>query len=208
MARLYARRRRWLPARPSLYWASASGLALLTALVVGGLVTRAEAARAHWGDARPVVVATRTLRPGDVLGDEDVATERWPAGLVPDDAVEGAPVGAVVAAPIFEGQPLVRGQLAPDGLAGVAALLPPGTRALAVPVGSTLPVHVGDVVDVLATFDPTIAPDEDPTFAVAEAATVVGVGDDAVTVAVDAEDATRVAFAIAEGTVTLALRAP
>jgi Flp pilus assembly protein CpaB len=60
----------------------------------------------------------------------------------------------------------------------------------------------GDRVDVLATFDPPPAGQE-PTFPVAEAALVVDVGPEAASVAVGPEEAKRVAFAVASGTVTL-----
>ena len=64
----------------------------------------------------------------------------------------------------------------------------------------------GDAVDVLATFDPAAAQGQEPTFPVATAATVVDVRGESVTIAVDPEEAKRVAFAETHGTVTLALR--
>ena len=73
----------------------------------------------------------------------------------------------------------------------------------------TPPLRLGDRVDVLATFDVLDPTDgsggAEPTGAVADGALVVDVSDDAVTVAVPATDAARVAFAVARGTVTLAL---
>jgi hypothetical protein len=74
-----------------------------------------------------------------------------------------------------------------------------------VPTGSGLPLEVGDRVDVLATFDPGVAGDGTPTFAVATGAVVVHVGRDAATVAVSQAAAPRVAYALAAGTVTLVL---
>ena len=106
---------------------------------------------------------------------------------------------------VFPGEVLLRGQLAPWGLRGVAALLPPGTRAVTVPLHDTDPVRRGDVVDVLASFDPSASGGRDPTFAVAEGALVVAVGDGSVTVAVSPEEATHVALAAANGIVALAI---
>jgi hypothetical protein len=63
-------------------------------------------------------------------------------------------------------------------------------------------VQVGDAVDVLATFE------GEKTFAVAEAATVLDVGADAVTVALSADETSGVADAVARGAVTLAIRSP
>ncbi len=68
-------------------------------------------------------------------------------------------------------------------------------------------VRPGDRVDVLATFDSTEGETE-PTFPVAMGALVVDVAEEAVTVAVTPEEAPRVAFATARGTVTLALASP
>ncbi|MGH9138594.1 MAG: RcpC/CpaB family pilus assembly protein, partial [Acidimicrobiales bacterium] len=94
---------------------------------------------------------------------------------------------------------------------GPAALVPAGHRALALPVtaGVGAPsVVVGDRVDVLAAFDMLDEPDTadvDPAGVVTAGAVVVDVGESAVTVAVPEDDAPRVAFAAARGTVTLAL---
>jgi hypothetical protein len=74
----------------------------------------------------------------------------------------------------------------------VAALLPPGTRAVAVPTGeASAPVRRGDVVDVLASFDPSTTGSGEPTVAIAAGALVVDVGDGVVTVAVLPEEASR-----------------
>jgi hypothetical protein len=70
-----------------------------------------------------------------------------------------------------------------------------------------LPVEIGDRVDVLATFDTgaTGATGAEPTVVVARDALVVAHADDAVTVAVERDIAPRVAYALAAGTITLAL---
>jgi Flp pilus assembly protein CpaB len=116
--------------------------------------------------------------------------------------------------PLESGEVLLASKLAPEGLRGVAALVPPGDRALAVPVDpGGLALRLGDRVDVLATFDvagaddtaPALPTPAAPTFPVARAALVVGVGDGAVTVAVGPDEVPRVAFALARGTVALAL---
>ena len=56
---------------------------------------------------------------------------------------------------------------------------------------------------MLATFDPSAAPGHEPTFPVATGAVVVDVREESVTIAVDPEEAKRVAFASAHGAVTL-----
>jgi Flp pilus assembly protein CpaB len=70
-------------------------------------------------------------------------------------------------------------------------------------------VEKGDVVDVLATFGGEAAEGAggEPTFPVATAAVVVDVGEESATVAVTEKEAARVAFAVVNGAVTLALTA-
>jgi Flp pilus assembly protein CpaB len=176
-------------------------LVAATGLVVSSFVGRASAAASRWGAPRPVVVAARPVAMGDVLGPDDVVVRPVPASLVPAGALERLPVGRTLLAPLSRGEIVVVARVAPGGVGGLTALLPEGARALAVPVGpGTPPVGRGDRVDVLATFD------AQPTFAVATGAAVLAVTDGkAVTVAVTPDEAPRVAFALAQGTVTLAL---
>jgi Flp pilus assembly protein CpaB len=194
--------------RPSAYWVVAGALALLTALVVSRAVGRAEAGAARFGGLRPVAVALTTLPAGATVGAGDVELRPLPAALVPEGALERVPVGAVLADAVHEGEVVLAARLAPAGASRLAAALPAGTRAVAVPVDTALPVEPGDVVDVLATFDPDLAEGADPTVAVARGALVVDVAEGAVVVAVTPGQAPRVAFAVAAGAVALAVVAP
>jgi hypothetical protein len=80
--------------------------------------------------------------------------------------------------------------------------MPAGTRAVAVPTPvAGLPVRPGDHVDLLAASGGdgrVVAPD----------GTVVAVTAQSTTVAVDADDAPRVAAALGAGSVVIALRNP
>jgi len=193
---------------PIVFWIAALALAVTTGLAVSHLVGSAAAEAARYGSLRRAVVALHALAPGDVVEARDVETRAVPVAFLPRDALTAPPTGRTVVVPVFPGQALVQDQVAPHGLRGVAALLPRGARAVALPVGkgSRPPVHRGDVVDVLATFDPdTVPAGDDPTFPVASGALVVDVAEESVTVAVRPEDAARVAFAVASGTVTLAV---
>lgn len=203
-ARPVARLRR----RPSAYWVVAAALAVLTALVVSRAVGRAEAGAARLGGLRPVAVAVATLPAGATVGPGDVELRPLPSALIPDGALDRAPVGAVLADAVHEGEVVLGARLAPAGTSPLAAALPEGTRAVAVPVDATLPVEPGDVVDVLATFDPDLAEGADPTVAVARGAVVVDVAEGSVVVAVTPGQAPRVAFAVAAGAVALAVVAP
>jgi Flp pilus assembly protein CpaB len=204
-ARPLARLRR----RPSAYWLTAAAVAVLTALVVLRSVGRAEAGAARLGGLRPAFVARVTVPAGGTVHAGDVEVRRLPAALVPPGAAHDVAEGTRVADTIHEGEVVLGARLAPSGTSALAAALPPGTRGIAVPVDpAALPVEPGDVVDVLATFDPDLAEGSDPTVAVARGAVVADVEEEAVVVAVTPAQAPRVAFAAASGAVALAVVAP
>ncbi|CAN5579525.1 hypothetical protein BH20ACT2_BH20ACT2_09410 [soil metagenome] len=205
-------RHRWPRVRTTrgvlAFWLAAILLAATTGLVVHGAVDRAEAARARYGELRTVAVATEPLSIGDEVSAGAVELRRLPAALLPEATFDEIPAGRTVVAAVGSDEPLVEHRLAPGGLSDVAALLPTGTRAVALVDGAGgLRLAVGDHVDVLATFDPLAAEGGDPSFPVAEQALVVDVSDEAVTVAVTPDEAARVAFGLAQGRVTLLLTA-
>jgi Flp pilus assembly protein CpaB len=187
------------------------GLALVTGLVVVSLVSSAEAARQRWGPARRVAVATRDLAPGDMIDASTVEVRRLPEAALTPGALAEAPSGSVVRQPVAAGEPLVAERLAPQGLTGVAAMVPAGYRAVAVPIGplAAPPLTVGDLVDVLAVV-PVAAEQphrsgDGPSFPVVEAALVVDVGEQSIAIAVPEADAPRVAWVLTNGSVVLAL---
>ena len=197
---------------PVGYWACALALTVVTGLVVARAVGAASEAASQYGALVRVPVVARPVDAGAVIGAGDVSVRLVPRSLVPAGVVSGVndAVGRAALVPLVPGEAVQAGRLAPTGLRGVAALLPAGARALAIPVGpGTPPLERGDHVDVLASFEPSDAPDAGPpTFAVAVGAPVLAVasdGEKAVTVAVSADEAPRVAFAITHGAVTLAL---
>jgi Flp pilus assembly protein CpaB len=196
-------------------------VAAVTTAVVAALLSRAVEAEARYGRTRPVVVARRSLAPGDRIGGS-VKVEEWPKALVPDGALTDAPPGDRVAvADVAEGEPLVAGRVSGGGGRGAAALVPPGHRAIAVPLlVAGLPLRPGDRVDLIATpggGDPSAVPfadgppDDDATARADEVATgavVVAVADESVTVAVRSDDAPEVATAITTGTIVVVLAGP
>ena len=189
--------------RPLAYWCTTALVAAAAALLVGALTARAEAAAARYGGLRPVVVVHGPVGTGDDLEAGDLRIEQVPRAFVPEGALSSAPEGRTALGPLYPGEVLLSARLAPDGVHGVAALLPEGTRAMAVPAGpAALRVRTGDLVDVLAT-----APDG-TSRVVADEATVVDAGDATTTVAVQVGDAPAVATALTQATVTLALAAP
>jgi Flp pilus assembly protein CpaB len=118
----------------------------------------------------------------------------------------------MVRQPVAAGEPLVPERLAPQGLTGVAALVPAGHRAVAIPIGplAAPPLTVGDLVDVLAVVPALVEEqprqrEDQPSFALVEAAVVVDVGEQSITVAVPEAAAPRVAWVLTNGSVVLAL---
>ncbi len=196
-----------LPRRPALFWLAAVALAAATGLTVARFVASAQDGAARWGVLRPTLVSQVDLDAGAVLGPGDAEVERRPASLVPPGALEVQAEGQVLASPIHRGEPVLGARLAPAGLSPTAAALPPGGVGIAVPIEPGLPLRSGDIVDVLATFDPDTVGDGEPTFPVARSATVVGVMEGAVTLAVGVDEAPKVAFALTAGVVTLVLSA-
>lgn len=198
--------------RPAVRRLCVALLAAATALAVARSLDAAAGARSRWGEARPVAVATRDLAPGDVVDAGGAEVRTLPRAAVAPAALDRVPDGAVVRHPVAAGEPLVPSRLAPHGLAGAAALVPPGARAVAVPLGpaGAPPVAPGDLVDLLAVvpsagFGGAGAAGGEPAYALAERAAVVAVADNAVTVAVPEADLARVAWALGHGTVVLAL---
>jgi hypothetical protein len=107
-------------------------------------------------------------------------------------------------APVLAGETIVAERLAPDGITGPMAIAPAESRALSIPTPSGRPpVSVGDRVDVVAVaLDGTTR-----TQRVATGAVVIAMTDDAVSVAVDADELTGTARAALEGTAVLAWEA-
>lgn len=191
----------------ALYWIAAAAAALLAFTVVWRLGAGAAAEAARWGETEVVAVAVRALEAGAVVEAGDVVTEPRPAATVPAGAAAD-PVGLRVSQPIAAGEVIVASRLAPDGVGPVAALVPDDHVAVGVPdAGTGLRLHVGDRVDLIATFDPELSGARDPAFVVAGGALVVDVGEAGVAVAVPRADAPRVAYALTTAVVVVALSA-
>jgi Flp pilus assembly protein CpaB len=176
-------------------------------LAVMGTVQRAEDAAAAWGAPVPVLVATRDLAPGDRLDAGNTRVEHHPAPLVAHGVLRAVPRDGRLAQAVYAGEVVREERLAPAGLSAVAARLPAGTRAVAIPIepGRAPALVLGDRVDVLVALPAEAAGDGPPGFALATEVVVVDVADAAVTVAVPTDTAPRVAVALGAGAVTLAL---
>ncbi len=218
------RRGTWKPRRglrfalrrsAALWWMMTLALGLATTLVVSAAIGQATIAADAWGSERAVWVVRQPLAAGDVIDATSVRLTRLPRGVIPEGALNSAstPVGEATRVALQRGEVILTSRLAGRGANGVAAMVMPGYRAVAIPNDDQMPaVRVGDRVDVLVTFDVGDGLDANtesaaaPSFAVASGAEVLAVTPRALTLAVDADDAPRVAFALAKGAVTVALR--
>jgi Flp pilus assembly protein CpaB len=188
-------------------WVLAAGLAVLAAALFTHLTGQATDTVAGWGHTRSVIVARRDLAPGQVVATDDIVRRDLPDAAVPASALVDDPTGRVVTSPIIVGEVVSRQRLAPDGLQGIAALVPDGHRAIAVPTAGTgLHLRIGDRVDVFAPGRTDGGSTRsDRADAVAAGAVVVDVGETAVTVAVDRTEVAALARALGQGTPVLAL---
>jgi len=190
-----------------LPWVLTAVLAGLTGTTVHGLAARAETERSRWGELVTVAVARHPLEAGRSLRPSDVDLRDVPRHLAPPGALSEPVDGRSTTSALETGEVVLRSRIAPDGVRGVAALLPPGRRAMAVATGASgrPPLLVGDRVDVLATSAPSV-----PADLVVRAAPVLDVDEDGdlVTVAVTPAEAPVLAAALASAGVTLALTAP
>ena len=132
------------------------------------------------------------MRAGAALAPADVRTARLPASALPDAERAASPTGRTARVDLVPGEVVLAARLGPRGL---AALLPAGSRALAVPrAAGTPPLEPGQRADLLAGGSVVVA-----------AAEILAVDDSGTTVAVPAPTAPEVAQAIAAGAVTLSL---
>jgi len=198
--------RRW-PRSAAPWWAATILLAGLTAATVHGVLARAADAQARWRTTRTVLVATRRLAIGDRLAGA-VERRRLPVAAIPDHAAPSVR-GRVAMAGIGRGEVVTTDRLSGEAAAGATALLPPGSRAVVIPLAVTgLPVQAGDRVDLLAAADPSPAEVAVTGAAVAHGVLVVSSSAKALVVALPVGAVERVARALGQGSLIPALVGP
>lgn len=157
---------RWTGLRPRVRALVGVLVVVAAALAVAARVERAEH---RWGGAPvAVLVAAEDLPAGAQA--PAVRSRALPPAAVPPDALAAVPEGAVLALPAPEGTVLTRAHLDPRG---PAAGLPPGSRAVPIPVEPGWGVTAGGRVDVWV-----LGAEAEPARQVARAAVVLGVTDD------------------------------
>lgn len=130
------------------------------ALLVAALVAGALSGVLYYASAQrtTILVAAREIPASRPLGPDDVVSRRFPADVVPADALRdaGSAVGRYLRAPLGAGQLVLAGSLADEAALFGSGLRPPtGMRAIAVPVsaatalgGAIAPGHRVDVIAV------------------------------------------------------------
>jgi pilus assembly protein CpaB len=174
-----------------------------------------------------VVVAARDVAEGEKLDRLALSATQWPSGTAPESAftnVDSA-VGRVVRVPVFKGEPIVPGRLAPAGTGpGLEVKITPGKRAMALKIndvaGISGLIQPNSRVDVLVTL---LANQQQNTkeqaklfmndMRVLSVGTQVERGDDGkpiqattATLEVTPQQAEQLAVAMNEGTIQLVLR--
>lgn len=150
-----------------------------------------------WGPPVTVKVLAHDLPAGSPLTAADLVAARWPADLVPSDAITELSAQARLRAPGVAGSVLTDRHVA----AGTAGLLPDdGSVAVSVPMDGLPALATGDVLDVVATAT------DGSARRVATAARVVAVDGAWLWLAVARDDADAVTAAGATGRLSVAVR--
>ena len=179
---------------------------------------------------RQVVVAKADLSAGHILEVGNLSVQRWPRASLPPGyfSIPGKLTGRVVRTPLVKGEVILDSKLARQGLAGgLSAVLPRGFRAMTLKVDEVIGVggfvQPGDKVDVLLTFAKGNFREDPITRIVLQNVQVLTVGarvegqdikkknfkrvkKAVVTLILKPADAERLALAMLEGKVVLALR--
>jgi pilus assembly protein CpaB len=212
--------------RAALFWAFALVAGLSTALFIARYLDRRPA-----GGVTPmakIVVAAVDLPLASKIKPEDLKLSEWPADHLPAGAVRDPKDVAdrILLSRVLAGQPVLPGMLAAKNAGnGLAALIPPNMRAMAVRVDDIVGVagfiHPDDRVDVLVTLHPNRPGAETTTKVFMQNVKVLAVGQEVeandqarmhaspatvATLLVSPRDSERLALASAEGRLLLTLR--
>jgi len=184
----------------TMFWLLSAALAVLTAGVVHRQLAAADRAVQAFGTRHEVVRFTTDLHMGSLIAPGDVEVDQVPLALLPRSPVVDDPVGRTVTAAVLAGEIAVEARLAPDGLFGLAALIPPASRAVTVPTDVDLLVQPGHRVDLISAGDTY-----ERGRVVTDMALVIDRGEDSITVAVPQDDVPDLIDALARGLVVPAL---
>lgn len=134
--------------------------AIITAIVATYSVYRylQKAKLSSQVSTQSVVVAARDVAEGEKLERLALSATQWPSGTAPESAFASidSAVGRVVRVPVFKGEPIVPGRLAPAGTGpGIEVKIALGKRAMALKIndvaGISGLIQPNSRVDVLVT---------------------------------------------------------
>ncbi len=212
--------------RALVFWGFTLVFGLGTALMIMRYLDRRQAgattAMAH------IVVAATDLPLAGKIHPENLKLADWPADHLPPGAVRDPKevVDRILISRVLAEQPILPGMLAAKNAGnGLAALIPPNMRAMAVRVDDVVGVagfiHPDDRVDVLVTLHPNRPGAETTTKVFMQNVKVLAVGQEVeatdqarmhanpatvATLLVSPQDSERLALASAEGRLLLTLR--
>ncbi|MYB08847.1 MAG: hypothetical protein F4Y28_02575 [Acidimicrobiia bacterium] len=188
-----------LPGGRRSYWLVVAAAAAVTGLVVAAIAGMAGGGPSL-GELTPVVVAAKPIEAGQPLDAGNTEVRRYPALVLPPDALGALTGDEVASAALHPGDMVTEVRLGG---------LPIGDRTeVAVPAHTAMPpLAPGDRVDVLVTLPITddSGAQSHATLTVATAAVVTDRAEHAVTIAVTGQELLPVASAVIQGSVTLAL---
>ncbi|HYT75437.1 MAG TPA: Flp pilus assembly protein CpaB [Vicinamibacterales bacterium] len=178
---------------------------------------------------QPVVVAAADLPLGAELKKEDLSVANFPVGQAPAGSFTRPTevIGRGVISSLVKNEPILNGKLASkEAGSGLPPIIPDGMRAVSVRVNEVIGVAgyvlPGTRVDVLATANPTSAPQDATSKVILSNVQVLAAGTrleqdqekgkpmqvTVVTLLVYPEQSERLALASTEGKIQLALRNP
>ncbi len=204
--------------RATMLWLAALVVAALTAYTVIASVSSLRHQDQAFGAIHSVLVARHDLAVGTPIASADLSTRQLRGQAPQSDTITRTAdaVGLIVRAPMLAGDLVTARHLVPRRRGEMSNVVPNGQRAVRLVVEHAVRPAVGDVIDVLATFDPaTLADGGDPTVVIAPGVTVVAVDANAasgdsvgITVLVTPAQASRLAFSASTGTISIALAPP
>lgn len=214
--------RRKLPRSSFVLLTVSVACALAAALVMRAYARRLDIVRPDGGPPLTVVAAVDDVARGAVLAEEMLEVVTVPSRFAPPGAMReiARATGRIAVADIAAGEIVTSLRLAGADSGPTSSLVPPGMRAVQVPIGGSVSVKTGDLVDVIATFGGGGAHTE----VTAEGLEVLAVhrggggsfgaaaspssGDIGLVLLVTPTDAERLAFAAAFATLSIAVRGP
>lgn len=202
--------------RVVIAWLVALVVTIATARVVASDISALHARAHRLGRDVRVVIAARDLPLGVTITVDALRVVSRPASTVPPDTEHDARVltGRVVVVPRIRNDVVRASNLAPVARTGLDGVVPAGRRAVHVVVKDGFRPPIGSVVDALAAFDPSVGT---AARTIARGALVLAVDDasgggagagSALTLLVSEREALDVAYADANGAVTVALAPP